>query len=206
MKNYEITKIRKYENGGFTLVELLISISIFMIFLALAAGSYTSLVKANRTANDMQKIYREVRFIFDAIATEIHNGNLDYACIDKTKLDPLCLENQFGTEGKVLSVLSKNNLSRSLFKFNEPDKKLLALHQERADRNLPWSVNEWQPLASENFPLESLSFSFFPLKDPYEASQAGDDNNQWQPAVGIRMKVAGFEFKTTYSSRTYGKQ
>jgi prepilin-type N-terminal cleavage/methylation domain-containing protein len=187
---------------GFTLVELLISISIFMVFLALAAGSYGSLVKANRAANDMQKIYREVRFIFDTMAAEIRNGNLDYACINETQLDPLCLENQFS---KVLSVLGKNNLNRSLFKFDESDKKLLALRQERAAADLPWSVNEWQPLASENFPLESLSFSFFPLKDPYESANAGNSDVQWQPLVTIRIKVAGFDFKTTYSSRTYGK-
>lgn len=184
--------ITNYQLPGFTLIELLISISIFMIFFAIAAGSYGSLVKANRAANDMQKIYREARFVFDTLAQEIRNGSLDYTCIDETKLDPLCLENQFGPEKKVLGILRKDG-SRAFFKHDETNKTVL----------LRSSGNDWQALTTSAAPVESLSFSIFPLKDPYDSANAGDDALQWQPKVGIRMKVAGFEFKTTYSSRNY---
>lgn len=199
-------KLRNYENRGFTLIELLISISIFMIFMTIAAESYTSLVSANRKANDSQKIYREVRFVFDTLADEIRNGTLDYSCIDQNKLDVLCLENQNSDAKRILAVLSENGAKRSIFKFNETDKKLLVLRQERGGVELPWSARDWQSLTTENLPLENLSFTFFPLKDPYESANAGDDSAQWQPSVGIAMKVKGFEFQTTYSSRTYGKQ
>lgn len=192
MKKVQSSKLKTQK--GFTLVELLISISIFMIFFAIAAGSYGSLVKANRAANDMQKIYREVRFVFDTLAQEIRNGSLDYMCIDETKLDPLCLENQFGPEKKVLAVLRKDG-GRVLFKFDETNKTMLSRS----------TGNDWQALTTSATPIESLSFSFSPLKNPYESANAGNNDIQRQPSVTIRMKVAGFDFKTTYSSRNYGK-
>lgn len=205
MKTLQPTSYILHPKPGFTLVELLISISIFMVFVSIAAASYTSLVSANRKANDTQKIYREVRFIFDTFAEEIHNGTLDYSCIDAEKLDPLCLENQNSGAGRVLSVFRENGTKRSLFKFDATFKKLLVLRQERSALELPWSAADWKEMSSGALPLEDMAFSFFPLKDPYASENAGSDAVQWQPSVGIFMKVAGFDFRTTYSSRTYGK-
>ena len=55
-------KSRHGSNGdhgraGFTLIEMVISISIFMIFTTIVASSFTTLMRANRTANETQKIY-----------------------------------------------------------------------------------------------------------------------------------------------------
>lgn len=188
-------KIKKNEMG-FTLMELLISISIFMVFLALAAGSYVSLVKANRQANEMQKLYREVRFVFDTLAQEIRGGALDYSCIDNTRLDALCLENQNSDEKTVLSVLGKDGAARSIYKFDAAHKKLFVMK----------NANNWEELTSANFPLEELHFTISPLQNPYESANAALDAVQIQPAVTIYLTAAGFGFRTTYSSRAYGKQ
>ena len=52
---------------GFTLVEMLIAMSIFVIFITVLMSSYTSLIRAQREANNYRQLYAEAREIFDTI-------------------------------------------------------------------------------------------------------------------------------------------
>lgn len=188
---------------GFTLIEMLISITILMLFLGIAASSYTTLVKANQSANSSQKIYREVRHVFDTLAQEIRGGVIDYSCIDLRELDALCLKNQRNDTQSVLSILHDGGASRTLYKFANGT--LLALHQTRVAGGWAWE-NTWQSFVSDALELDDLTFSVFPLQNPYESANAGNDAVQRQPAVTIKLRAGGHDFRTTYTSRTYGKQ
>ncbi|GEM_PF-3995129 len=190
-------KKNRTTHHGFTLIEMLISITLFMSFLGLVASSYTSLVSANRKAKEIQNLYNDVRFVFDTLASEIRGGEVDYSCINGEILDPLC---------KAISILHENGKKRSMYTFDDAAKKILVLHQSRTSNLLPWPPASWESLTPEKFPLENLSFQIFPLKNPYDGANAGSDETQFQPSVTIEMAVKGFDFRTTYSSRTYGKQ
>lgn len=191
---------------GFTLVELIISIAVFMIFIGIATSSYAPLVKANKTANETQKIYRETRFVTDAISREIKTGALDYSCIDQNKIDALCLGNQGKEIKRTIAIISPDGTMRTLFKFDTTNKNVLIMRQTRLSAALPWSAGEWEQLSSDILKMEDMSFSFFPEKNPYESKNAGADALQWQPSVSIMVKTNGYDFRTTYSSRVYGKQ
>ena len=183
---------------GFTLIEMLISITVFMLFFAIVTGSYTGLVSANRHANEIQKIYREARFLFDVIAAETRSAPLDYKCFDQTALDVLCIENQNGETQKVIAFIHGNG-DRVLFKFD--GKQVVTMR--RSTTGGP--VTDWQPLTSGEVKFDDASFSVFPLKDPYASQNASDDSVQWQPSISISAKIKNNEFHTTYSSRTYGR-
>lgn len=197
---------KKLGLSAFTLIELVISISIFMVFLAIAGNSYSSLTTANRRANEFQKVYREIRFITDTLGQEIKSGGLDYGCIgDIPIVDPLCVENNEGTSKKVLAILHEKGLKRDIFKF--ADKKILIAHQSRPKEDEHWqTIRPWESLTSEKFPLEDFSVSVFPDKDPYAEENAGNENVQWQPSVKIKMKGKNFDLQFTYSLRNYGKK
>lgn len=200
-----MTKVQKKitPHAGFTLMEMLISISVFMLFIGLVASSYISLVKANNTANDMQKLYRETRNVFDTFAAEIRNGAIDYSCVNPDT-DVYCIENQNAGDKKVLGVLNKDGGKRSLFK--EKNGKILFQEQTRDPSGLSWIYTaDWQSLTSEKSKIEELKFFISPLKNPYDAANAEDDSLQIQPSVTILLKINGYIFRTTYSSRTYGK-
>lgn len=199
-------KKMNYRRQGFTLIEMLISISILMLFLGLVASSYAQLVAANRKAKNIQEIYANVRLVFDTLASDIRTGSFDFNCIDPAQLEPNCLENQIGPNQKIIGILQDENRKRTLYKFDDAHKKLLVLHQTRTSTSLTWSIGNWEPLAPENFPLEDFSFRVFPLQDPYNSQNAESDAVQFQPSVTIALKAGGFDFRTTYSSRTYGKQ
>lgn len=182
---------------GFTLIEMLISITLFMSFLGLVASSYTSLISANRKAKEIHTLYNDVRFVFDTLASEIRSGVIDYTCMSGAVLDPNC---------GAVAILHENGKKRSMYKFDEIAKKILVLHQSRTSNLLPWPPASWKSLTPENFPLEHMAFRVFPLKNPYDAANASSDETQFQPSVTIEVSVKGFDFRTTYSSRTYGKQ
>lgn len=192
------------QNSGFTLIEILISISIFMIFLAIAGSSYVTLVSANKSANTTQKTYTEVRFVFDELARAVRGGAIDYSCVDG---ENPCLDNLNLTTQTVFGALSSDGLARTLFKFDAAKHAVMVLHQTRnASQVLTWAGGTFQPLTSENLKVEDLAFSVSPQKNPYASENAGNDELQRQPAVTISMKVAGTAFRTTYSSRFYGRQ
>jgi len=65
---------------GFTLIELLISIVLFMIFLGLVSQSYLGIVRAQREANEVRKMYSDVRGFMDFLAEEIRLSAIDYDC------------------------------------------------------------------------------------------------------------------------------
>lgn len=190
-------------HSGFTLMEMLISISVFMLFVGIVAGTYISLVKANNEANNMQKLYRETRNIFDSIASEIKNGAIDYSCVNPD-IDVYCIENQNDGEKKVLGVLRKDKQTRALFKLKNG--KILFQEQTRDPSGISWVYTaDWQELSSEKSDAEELKFLISPLKNPYAQENAADDAAQFQPSVTIFLKINGYIFKTTYSSRTYGR-
>lgn len=166
---------------AFTLIEMLISISVFMLFLGIVAQSYMSLVTANRKANDIQKMYREVRFVFDTLAQEIRNGAIDYTCGDPIQHNTLCISHP-------------KNGEQFLYKF--ADKKLLVKRD----------AGGFQPVTSDNLKIDDMSFTVFPEQNPYAQTAAGNDAVQWQPSVRIELKTSGYDFKTTYSSRAYGRK
>lgn len=171
-----------------------------MLFAGLVGGSYTSLISANRKANDVQKLYREVRNVFDILATEIRTGTIDYSCNENT-------QDQFCTTyaNNLLSLLHDNGTRRSLFTFDESKKQILLLRQLRSPSKeyAVWVTEEadWQPLTFSI--VEDFSFRIFPSKNPYAYAKQADI--QWQPAVTLLLTTNGYSFRATYSSRTYGK-
>lgn len=188
--------------NGFTLIELLISISIFMVFVTVAGGTYTSLVKANKRANDMQKLYGELRFVLDTLATDIRSGEIDFQCLSQATQDPQCLATE-ATEQ--LAVIKKNGTERVIYRFDKEKHTLSTLHQVRNDPRLLFSSSEWKPLFGDSISIQELSFSVFPKVNPYAEENAGSDDVQFQPAVTIALKAGSFDFRTTYTSRMYGR-
>lgn len=123
---FQLTKkmnLRKKSNkGGFTLVELLISIMIFTIFLGIVSQSYLGIVRSQRHANEVRKMYSELRVFMNSFAEDVRLGTVDYDCYDQAQTfmlgEPLCDSEAFGSivDGKsmVLSLVKKGELKKVL--------------------------------------------------------------------------------------------
>ncbi len=180
---------------GFTLIEMVISITIFMIFVSIVTSSFSTLIRANRIANETQKIYFAVRGIFDSFATAVRNGTIDYSteCIPTHAEQKIC-------------VMGNDGVHREMYTWNNEEKKLTVQQQARADIDSVWSIlSQPQRMNDESLPLDNVVLSIFPSKNPYDRANAYDATVQWQPALTVSMKIKDSVLRATYSSRTYGQ-
>ena len=64
--------------AGFTLMEILISASIFGIALVIAVGLFTSVSTAQRRVQVMTKLQGDTRYLMDVVSQEIRMNGIDY--------------------------------------------------------------------------------------------------------------------------------
>lgn len=65
--------------AGFTLMEILISASIFGIALVIAVGLFTSVLTAQRRVQVMTKLQGDTRYLMEVMAQEIRINGIDYS-------------------------------------------------------------------------------------------------------------------------------
>lgn len=75
--------VLKGRKSGFTLMELLIGIILFVSFFGIVAQSYVNVVRAQKGANEVRRMYSEVRNVMDVLSEEIRLGVVDYECMNR---------------------------------------------------------------------------------------------------------------------------
>jgi len=68
-------------NFGFTLTELLVAASLFVIVLTFGTNIYLSITNVQKSNYSMQKILNDSRFLLDMIANDIQSNYIDYQTI-----------------------------------------------------------------------------------------------------------------------------
>ncbi|MFT5849696.1 MAG: prepilin-type N-terminal cleavage/methylation domain-containing protein [Patiriisocius sp.] len=99
------------KSSGFTLIEVLVSMSIFTIVVSMAVGSLVVLIDANAKAQNVQAIVSNVSFALDSMTREIRTGFF-YECESSSGS---LTQTDSGAEGNVRSCSSGG----SAFAFTE---------------------------------------------------------------------------------------
>lgn len=192
---------------GFTLVEMLISMAIFTMFVGIIIGSYTSIVTGQRDANEYRIMYVEARTIFETLVFELRNGMVDY-------------KNQQNTVGPLeeIVLVSKDAKMRTKFVFEEGAEATggsISMQKIVFDSTvLP--VSRFDNLVKLNNEVRVKAFKFYvsPAIDPYDPEYVAYDQNQFQPKVTIYAKFEKLfgngktyemTLQTTVSSRIYNQ-
>lgn len=169
---------------GFTLVEMLVAMSIFVVFVGILLNSYTSIVRSQRDANDYRVMYAEARHVFDSVIAEFREGMVDYS-----KIAPV-------TEDEV-HVISKDGRGVEI-SFEEGE----------------GIVKIGDVVLNNDVRVTKFDISYHPPVDPYSSDHVYEDGNQFHPMVTIdasfeKEKVNGemyeVDFKTSVSSRIYNQ-
>jgi prepilin-type N-terminal cleavage/methylation domain-containing protein len=220
-----IKKMNKRE--GFTLIELLISIVIFVFFLGLVSTSYISIVRTQKEANEVRKIYSELRTFVDMLAEEVRLSAVDYDCYEGSSsftdetywcadvLQPL-------TEGRsnYLALVRKGGKEKTVFKFEDNKVFMTKAYKQ----NGAWGYapgfeaivgqSNYQQILSDNIDVTNLTFYVFPDVNPYSSEHYRENAKQFQPKLTIFMSVKNglnaesnfeFDFQTSVSSRVYSR-
>jgi len=64
---------------GFTLAEMLVAMSIFLIFTTVSLGIYTSTVRAQRKALAISRVQQETQFVMEFLGKMVRTSDIDYA-------------------------------------------------------------------------------------------------------------------------------
>lgn len=195
---------------GFTLIELLISMSIFIVFLGIVSQSYVGIIRSQRQANGVRKIYSELRVFFETLAQDARLGSPAYDCYDVQPQNPdqlgaLCPAEvinsiQGGQKQNYLVLVDKENTELTVYRFN------LALQTSQVRKYKHDSGGSWQAedaypqggdgsdgidqdgyrnLLSNDVKIKNLSFVLNPAVNPYAALNVDKSGDQFQPLVNV---------------------
>jgi prepilin-type N-terminal cleavage/methylation domain-containing protein len=82
MINFFFTKndtIALAKNKGFSLIEVLVSLSIFTVVVTISVGSLLVLIDANARSRNMQEVMTNITYTLDSMTRDIRTGS-DYYC------------------------------------------------------------------------------------------------------------------------------
>src|ERR1035437_4413090 len=103
-------------SSGFTLIEMLVSIAIFMVVAVIAVAALLKIVDANRKSQTLQDAINNINFAMDSITREIRVGST-YDCNASGELTgsvatasacPLTNSNPLSNSGSSIAFLSSN--------------------------------------------------------------------------------------------------
>jgi type II secretory pathway pseudopilin PulG len=69
----------KHDTGGFTIIELIVSIGIFTVVAVAAVAALTSVIDANRRTRALTEANNNLNFVLQSMVREIRNG-FNYGC------------------------------------------------------------------------------------------------------------------------------
>lgn len=78
IKSESRPKYRDKFQNGFTLVEMLVAMSVFVIAATAATDLYISASKMSRAVRSRERLQNEARFAFETISREIRTGTINY--------------------------------------------------------------------------------------------------------------------------------
>ena len=195
-------KIRNKNRSGFTLVEILVAVSIFSLLSVVVAGIYVAFSNNQARATRAQRLLNDSQFALVSIAREIRNNQLLY---DFGFDDTSCNE-EIKFEGEDIDVESCIFLKRN-------DGVIIAFAKERGVSQLYYLVKHpdadyWTKTGfvfndgQEGVVIDGLHFVHEPANDP---SIEGNGSNR-QPFVMIQFTVstddANIYKKVTYNLQT----
>lgn len=195
-------KFKKQENHirGFSLIELLVSMALFIVVLTIGIGALLSLIGANAKAQNIHTAVSNVQFALDGMSREIRTG-YSYYCSNGTEtLGDIGIV-QDCNKGSYLSIIeggqsltNGNNNKRLAYRFNSGNKSI-----ERKIGNGPWVR-----LTDEKVVINSMHFNVM-------NSVSKANGNSVQPNVtiyisgrvnGINDLTTDFTLQTTVTSRS----
>lgn len=212
---------------AFTLLEMIIAITVFTIFIGFAISTYLTFHRADQEALAMRSLMLEAQGTMDLLISSIKENTIDY--------------DEFYAEGSSLSESIFNGFQSNTFPnftsgeshvlndatlaLRSPDGKLgtvfiwdketetlnLYTTEEDEEGNL---TNELSQLHNDTTRVTYVNFRIFPDENPYALTSAdeADIGRYYQPTVQIEMTFAvpgriqeevTVDFQTSVTSRFY---
>lgn len=212
MNKFEIKK-------GFTLIEILIALTIFMIIVTSISASYLDIARKQREANVIREIYSEIRYVYNLIGEEARSKTIDYGCprkfkelneddilrpIDVVSTSQVCSDLATAAPESYLALINANATERTIFRITDDeeaeDAKILSFYKELKDEaGTAWIPNPgfdgFETIDLKGIEIRKMKFEIAPLGDPFDPENVGCGVLQYQPSVSVYTTIAS-KFET----------
>lgn len=194
---------RSSSRKGFTLIEILVSLSIFMILLGVLMSSFFQLYKSQRAANETRKVVADLRTLVNFVQDEMRTKTIDFCGYENGDVCKLSFDK---AQNKIILV-SKDQRERTTITFvsekvNDQDQGKITFQRATQDPGKIWLPLPEQVLSLSHAQLHSVSFSLAPMGDTNKNLQSAAF--QMQPSVTLHVTFGNnYYLQTTFSSRVY---
>lgn len=196
---------------GFTLVETLIALGIFSMFMSILIGSYSGIVRSLKEANDYRVMYSDARRVFDTVVAEFRDGMVDYG---NSEYGGVCSNPMFlsGAKNEVF-MISKDGVSKTTISKEDVDTLVEGKTRGVIKVSKGLTGNE-VILNSPEVSVSKFDVFAYPHLDPYDQKNVFKDAYQFQPFVLVKAtfekqkyngEMFSVSFETAVSSRIYNQ-
>jgi len=182
------TTFLKKSSAGFTLVEILVAVSVFVIVMTLATGLFAHVLRNHRKTLAYQEVFSQTSFIMEYMTRGIRMAKKQRTDIDP--MDPRCIPVGHNYE------LVGGNLSHLRFiKWDYLENTYICYEFFRE-----WdSINETYRLMKKRgvavpVPLTSSKLEVTALRFNIIGDLINDPGHQYQPKVTIILEIKGEEY------------
>ncbi len=207
---------------AFTLIELVISLGIFMIFSSAVISSFLALTQSTTKANLNREQVSEANQVFEYIEAIAKENSIDYSYLSTTQQTPTTQNYAFISADKLT-----RNLIRSVCPTSSStQEEFCQISSNRSTRNnisqeFITDKSLWTPLHSSNLRVIRFNITNFPTESPFTTDEPIERQNQFQPITHITLNLARnnqstFQeslqatnpiiLQTSISSRSYNSQ
>lgn len=163
--------------SGFTLIEMMVAVSIFAIVMMVGVGALLSLIEANRRAQAINSVMNNLNAALESMTRSIRVGTTYYCQASATSPSPSVLENpQNCTDGTLLAFEASGGDSS-----DNTDQVVYRLNGIQLERSLD-SGATWVALTAPEVSIDSFSFHVVGAQSFSEAADT------IQPRVLMRIR------------------
>ena len=168
--------------AGFTLIEMIIALSIFVLTVLIALNVYLIVNNVQRRTVAMQKVQDDVRYLFEALVQEVRLGRINYDFYADEDNGINLYPTVNGNNNYVLAVVNQQSESiffrRSSSEVDTNDGQGDKVQYCQVDQinNIDCDLaddGQWQDITPDGVKVDDLRFIITPSVDPYTEVGAG---------------------------------
>ena len=179
---------------GFTLIEMLVAIFVFVVVVVAVLDLFMIAQRAQRTAASLENLQDDMRFSLNRIADEVRDVSIDYAEYAKSgiPIDPIA-----GNDELIIHTFDGASMHFKVGKadggecLNSGDTATLEtqrclLIKENANAPAGDPASQWHSMTANGVSVDELKFYITPTTDPFEYNETAKQyDSNLQPRVRI---------------------
>lgn len=195
----------KGDQQGFSLIELMVSLSVFAIVMTISVGTILIMIDVNAKAQALFSSTTNVSFALDNITREIRTGH-HYHCSISTEQSSIFEANASADHfnlDETSNCTSGNTILFTREKDNERSGYALRVNDDTGVGTIHQfnSVNKWIPITSDDVDIDTFEL-VVSNTEPYY----GGSSNTDQPVVNLLIMgklLNGLDVSTDFSVQTH---